>query len=97
MALYTFFPCLPDGHSSSFETRELPDDDDAEAFALVVLQRHLTCAWVAVWAGDREVCVRRREPPDDPDAAPRPDRETPHGTGKAGSEGRARACTAGRR
>jgi hypothetical protein len=55
MALYTFFPILPDGMSLTFETQELPDDGAAEAFAITIMQRHRTCSNVAVWCGERQV------------------------------------------
>ena len=64
MALYTFYPCLPDGNSLSFESHELADDAAAEALAEVILRRHRSCTHVVAWTGEREVCTRRREPGD---------------------------------
>ena len=63
MPLYTFFPCLRDGNSLSFESHELPDDRAAEAFALVVIERHRSCTHVVAWNGAREVCTRYRAAP----------------------------------
>lgn len=60
MSLYTFYPCLPNGRSLTFEARELADDAAAEALALAVLDDHPTSAYVVVWNGTREVWTRRR-------------------------------------
>jgi hypothetical protein len=55
MPLYTFYPCRPDGSSTTFEAFELADDDEAQRRAMELLAAHPTCAFATVWQGDREV------------------------------------------
>ena len=58
MELYTFYPCKADGSAASFETFHLPDDAAALDRAAAVLSQHASCAYVAVWCGDRLVARR---------------------------------------
>lgn len=55
MPLYTFYPCLWDGSSTTFEALELDGDDDARERAAVLKQQHPSCAFVTVWRGDSQV------------------------------------------
>ena len=55
MALYTLYPCKPDGTSESFVTLELADDAAAEAAVTTVPKRHPSATEVAIWCGDRFV------------------------------------------
>jgi len=55
MALYTLYPCKPDGTSESFVTFELADDAEAEATVMTVLKQHPSATQVAIWCGDRFV------------------------------------------
>jgi hypothetical protein len=64
MALYTFYPCRPDGSSSTFVTFELADDGEAHVRALHILDQHPTSSEVVAWAGERKVLVRKRVHPD---------------------------------
>ncbi|MFL5297197.1 MAG: hypothetical protein ACJ798_12520 [Phenylobacterium sp.] len=63
MALYTFYFCNRDGTSASFETFELADDLEAAGRAATLLNEHLSCAYVAIWCGERIVGRRERERP----------------------------------
>jgi len=55
MPIYTFYPCRPDGSSSTFEAFELTNDLEAEERAARLREQHPSCAFVTVWQGDREV------------------------------------------
>jgi hypothetical protein len=55
MAVYTFYPCKPDGTSLMFEAADLPSDDAAAVRAEAVLLEHTTASHVAIWTGDRRV------------------------------------------
>lgn len=55
MPIYTFFPCRPDGSSSTFEAFELDGDAEAQRRAAQLLAQHPSCAVMTVWQGDREV------------------------------------------
>jgi hypothetical protein len=55
MPIYTFYPCRPDGSSTTFEAFELDGDDAACGRAALLLEQHPSCAFVTVWRGDREV------------------------------------------
>jgi len=55
LALYTFYPCRPDGASIAFDAAELADDEAARAFARRVLQHHQSAVEVVVWSGERRV------------------------------------------
>ena len=55
MPIYTFYPCRPDGSSTTFEAYELEDDSEALQRAVELLAQHPSCAFVTVWQGDREV------------------------------------------
>lgn len=55
MPLYTFYPCQRDGNSTTFETHELVDDGEALVRARIVAADHRSCAYVAVWCGERKV------------------------------------------
>ena len=58
--LYTFYPCDPDGSSQTFEAVELPGDRLAAERAELILRDHASCAYVAVWEGDRPVLTLAR-------------------------------------
>lgn len=58
--LYTFYPCDPDGSSQTFEAVELPGDRRAGERAELILRDHASCAYVAVWEGDRRVLTLAR-------------------------------------
>ncbi len=62
MAIYTFYLCNPDGRSISFEAFELGGDNSAPERALKLLGEHPSCAYVAVWEGDRPILERHRAP-----------------------------------
>ncbi|HEX2814856.1 MAG TPA: hypothetical protein VHN39_00565 [Phenylobacterium sp.] len=61
MAMYTFYLCNLGGGSSSFESFNLGSDADAPARALKMLAEHPSCAYVAVWSGERPVLEHHRE------------------------------------
>jgi hypothetical protein len=63
MATYTFHPCKPDGSSATFATLDLASEAQVSSVALEMLGAHQSCAYVAVWDGDRPVMVRHRAPP----------------------------------
>lgn len=60
MAIYTFYLCKRDGRSISFEAFELGGDKSAPERALKLLGEHPSCAYVAVWQGDRPIMERHR-------------------------------------
>jgi len=60
MSLYTFFPCQSDGVAQSFETFELVNDTEAYERAAALLRQHPSAAYVAVWCGERKVCITPR-------------------------------------
>lgn len=60
MALYTLYPCKPDGTSETFVTFELNDDAEAFLRALSILDQHPSAESVAIWWGERKVAVRTR-------------------------------------
>lgn len=60
MPLYTFYHCKPDGSAGSFETAQLPDDVSAGVRARAILDEHLSCAYVTVWAGEEKLEERHR-------------------------------------
>lgn len=62
MTLYCFYPCAANGLASTFETAELDTDAEAEAYALGVLDDHLSAASVVVWCGGRKVLTREQAP-----------------------------------
>lgn len=62
MAIYTFHLCSLGGGSNSFEAFDLGSDDDAPQRALKMLAEHPSCAYVAVWSGERAVLERHRNP-----------------------------------
>ena len=64
MALYTFYPCKPDGTSDTFTSLELQDDVEAYCRALDVLDDHEAAAHVVIWDDDRRIAVRARLHPD---------------------------------
>jgi hypothetical protein len=64
MPLYTFYPCHEDGHSDSFTSLELADDDEAYIRSLHILDQHPSAAHVVAWAGERKVLTRSRVHPD---------------------------------
>ena len=61
MSMYTFFFCSPDGSSSSFEAFHLPCQSGVAELAAKLLDEHPSCAYVAVWEGDRPVLERWRQ------------------------------------
>ena len=61
MAVYTFYLCRPDGSAASFEAFELASDAEARRRAPQILAEHPSCAYVAVWDGDRCVATRHRK------------------------------------
>jgi hypothetical protein len=63
MPVFTFYICKRDGSSTSFEAFELESDRDTPDRATAMLAEHLSCAFVSVWQGEREVLTRRRRPP----------------------------------
>jgi len=63
MAIYTFYLCKRDGRSISFEAFELGGDTSAPERALKLLGEHPSCAYVAVWEGDRPIMERHRAEP----------------------------------
>jgi hypothetical protein len=63
MAVYTFYLCRGDGASTSFEAFELGGDEQAPGRALKLLAEHPSCAYVAVWEGDRPLLERHRPSP----------------------------------
>lgn len=60
MALYTFYLCRPDGGAASFEAFELASDAQAQRRAPQLLAEHQSCAYVAIWDGDRPVATLHR-------------------------------------
>lgn len=64
MALYTFYPCKPDGTSDTFTCLDLQDDGEACLRALQVLDDHGGSSEVVVFAGARRVTTRKRIHPD---------------------------------
>jgi hypothetical protein len=60
MAIYTFYLCSGDGASTSFEAFDLGGDEYAPERALQMLAEHPSCAYVAVWQGDRPLLERHR-------------------------------------
>jgi hypothetical protein len=60
LAIYTFYLCAGDGAASSFEAFELGGDEFAPERALKMLSEHPSCAYVAVWAEDREILLTTR-------------------------------------
>ncbi len=58
MQIYTFYPLQADGSSLTFESRQLPSDDNAIAHAETVRLQHTTCVEVAIWADERLVHSR---------------------------------------
>lgn len=66
MQLYSFYPCRPDGNSSSIETFVLRSDLEAPGFALKVLSEHASCSYVTVWHEDRPVLTQGRFAPGAP-------------------------------
>ena len=60
MSVFTFYLCKPDGSASSFEVFELQSDVEAPDRANAMLAEHLSCAFVAVWQGDRKILTQRR-------------------------------------
>lgn len=61
MPLFTFYPCLPDGASTAFETLELSSDAAALIRARKVLEDHASAVEVVIWCGERRVgAVERR-------------------------------------
>lgn len=60
MAIYTFYLCSGDGAANSFEAYELGSDTYAPDRALKLLAEHPSCAYVAVWEGDRPLLERHR-------------------------------------
>ena len=74
MALYTFYPCKPDGTSETFTCFDLRDDGEACLRAQQVLDDHRGSSGVVVFAGDRRVTSRHRIAPDLP---PVPSGSTP--------------------
>ena len=61
--LYTLYPCKTDGASQTFDVVELSGDQSARDEAERMLADHSSCAYVAVWLGDRPVLtVHRRGP-----------------------------------
>lgn len=63
MALYTFRLCKPNGFSASFEAYELSGDGESLARAAELLDEHLNCDHIEVWAGERPVLARHRFQP----------------------------------
>jgi len=61
VALYTFFLCQPDGDARSFEILDLEDDAAAYDQSAVMLDQHLSAAYVAVWIDERRVCAVARD------------------------------------
>lgn len=61
MSIYTFYPCAADGLASTFQAFDLPSDEAAADRARRMLDEHLSCASVVVWAAERRVSVHRRE------------------------------------
>lgn len=61
MALYSFYPCQRNGSSLSFEAYDVRDDAEAFVQAIIMLQQHTTAAYVAVWCGERSICLVPRD------------------------------------
>jgi len=61
MTLYTLFPCHSDGTATTFATFELADAEAAYQQAAVMLEHHLSAAYVAVWCGEQKVCSVARK------------------------------------
>lgn len=55
MPIYTFYPCLRDGSSTTFEVYELEGDNAARERAVLLLKQHPTSVYVTIWQGDRPV------------------------------------------
>ena len=62
MPMYTFYLCNLGGGAHSFESFNLGADADAPDRALKMLADHPSCAYVAVWEGDRPVIEQHRDP-----------------------------------
>lgn len=60
MPLYTLYPSLPDGSSTSFKAVELRSDGAARATAQALLAEHGSAVGVVIWRGDRRVGALRR-------------------------------------
>jgi hypothetical protein len=63
MSIYTFYPCQPDGSSTTFQAIELAEDRSAAAHAAALLDQHPSCAYIAVWCGERKVLTYSRFDP----------------------------------
>ena len=73
MNIYTFYFCRDDGAATSFEAVDLPSDHSTGEVAERMLLQHPSCAYVAVWEGDRFVSRIKRQ--NACEAAYRPDTE----------------------
>lgn len=60
MALFTFYPCRPDGSSIGFEVHDCADDDTALTRGRKVLADHTSSVEVVVWQGERRVAAVSR-------------------------------------
>jgi hypothetical protein len=62
MPIYTFYPCAPDGGSTSFDAADMASDAEAKAHAARLLLEHASSAYVVVWLGERQVMTCERAP-----------------------------------
>src|SRR3954470_10326730 len=60
MAVYTFYCCRRDGVATTFKAAALVSDDAARAYAADLMEDHESCAYVAVFEGDRTVLTQHR-------------------------------------
>ncbi|WP_372784384.1 hypothetical protein [Phenylobacterium sp.] len=80
MTMYTLYPCNRLGNAASFEAFELSTDEDAQSRAVKMLGEHPSCAFVAVWSGERPVLTQFRERlPSQPWSGPSPRPRPPGG------------------
>ena len=63
MPMYTFYLRAEDDAPRGLDAVELAHDAASFARAGELLDHHLTCAYVEIWAGDRAVLARHREQP----------------------------------
>ena len=67
MPMYTFYLCSGAGDAVSLEAFELGSDEHAPERALKMLQEHPSCAYVAVWNGERPVLEHHRQSASQPE------------------------------
>lgn len=67
MAMYTFYLYRGDGAAASLEAFELGSDEYAPERALKMLREHPSCAYVAVWDGERPILEHHRQSASQPE------------------------------